>query len=117
MLEYLFLFRADEPFYSSEHSNNRGGKCGVARPLFSLLTTCGATTTSAAFRVLRVIIVTEWNELQRAGLYSHSAIDQLLFQCLFRSNALPRFFLQPTRIIVRVLPVRRRRNTRSRLLK
>ena len=97
MLEYLFLFRADEPFYSSEHSNNRGGKCGVARPLFSLLTTCGATTTSAAFRVLRVIIVTEWNELQRAGLYSHSAIDQLLFQCLFPSSSVC-FVPTPSRV-------------------
>ena len=110
MLKYLFLFRADEPFYSSEHSNNRGGKCGVARPLFSLLTTCGATTTSAAFRVLRVIIVTEWNELQRVGLYSHLAIDQLLFPSS-RATPLPRFVFFTADAYHR-LPVRRRRYTR-----
>ena len=70
-------------------------------PLFSLyFPLAGLLYTSAAFRVLRVIIVTEWNELQRVGLYSHLAIDQLLFPSS-RATPLPRFvFLQPTRIIV-----------------
>ena len=66
--------------------------------LFSLyLQLAGLLYTSAAFRVLRVVIVTEWNELQRAGLYSHSAIDQLLFQCLFPSSSVC-FVPTPSRV-------------------
>ena len=80
-------------------------------PLFSLyFPLAGLLYTSAAFRVLRVIIVTEWNELQRVGLYSHLAIDQLLFPSS-RATPLPRFVFFTADAYHR-LPVRRRRYTR-----